>query len=94
MQNIERKNKAEGYKMKGVGQNMSKRTIKRVRKYGRARMVLCAETGNICFGRAVYEELQTGDLAVIIEAPNGAVLVDLDTFLGDHRFFEKVEVRE
>ena len=70
---------------------MSKRTIKRVRKYGKARMTLCAETGNRCFGRAVYEELQTGDLSIIINGPNGEVLVDLDTFLGDRRFFENVE---
>lgn len=73
---------------------MSKLTIKRVRKYGKARMTLCAETGNRCFGRAVYEELQTGDLAVIINVPSGEVLVDLDTFLESHRFFEKVEVLE
>lgn len=83
--------KLEIIDMKGVGQNMSKRTIKRVRKYGQARMVLCIDTGNSCFGRAVYEELRTGDLAVIIESPNGKVLVDLDTFLDDHSFFENVE---
>lgn len=65
--------------------------MKRVRKYGQARMVLCIDTGNSCFGRAVYEELRTGDLSVIIDGPYGEVLVDLDTFLGDHRFFENVE---
>lgn len=67
------------------------KTIKRVRKYGEARMTLCFETGNICFGRTVYEELQTGDLSIIINGPNGEVLVDLDTFLGDRGFFENVE---
>ena len=49
--------------------------VKRVRKYGEGRMTLCAETGNRCFGRAVYEDLHTGDF-----------LVDLDTFLNAHRF--------
>lgn len=70
---------------------MSNLIIKRVRKYGEVRMALCVEIGNICFGRTVYEELQTGDLSIIINGPNGEVLVDLDTFLGDRRFFENVE---
>ena len=67
-------------------------TIKRVRKYGEGRMTLCADTGNRCFGRTVYEDLQTGDLAVIISLVSGDFLVDLDTFLNAHRFFEDMEV--
>ena len=66
--------------------------IRRVRKYGEARMSICAETGNRCFGRTVYEDLQTGDLAVIISLEYGDFLVNLDTFLSDHRFFEDMEV--
>lgn len=62
--------------------------VKRVRKYGEARMTICAETGNRCFGRTVYEDLQTGDLAVIISLVSGDFLVNLDTFLSAHRFFE------
>lgn len=54
--------------------------VKRVRKYGEGRMTLCSETGNRCFGRAVYEDLQTGGLV------SGDFLVDLDTFLNAHRF--------
>lgn len=68
--------------------------IKRVRKSGELRAVFCVETRNKCFGRTVYEDLESGDLAVIINMPNGEVLVDLDTFLESHRFFEKVEVLE
>lgn len=68
--------------------------IKRVRKCGELRAVLCVETRNKCFGRPVYEDLESGDLAVIINVPSGEVFVDLDTFLESHRFFEKVEVRE
>ena len=60
--------------------------VKRVRKYGEARMTICAETGNRCFGRTVYEDLQTGDLAVIISLASGDFLVNLDTFLNAHRF--------
>lgn len=66
--------------------------IKRVRKYGDGRMTLCAETGNRCFGRTVYEDLQTGDLAVIISLISGDFLVNLDNFLNAHRFFEDLEV--
>lgn len=66
--------------------------IKRVRKYGECRMTLCSETGNRCFGRTVYEDLQTGDLAVIISLVSGDFLVNLDTFLNAHRFFEDMEV--
>lgn len=66
--------------------------IRRVRKYGEARMTICAETGNRCFGRTVYEDLQTGDLAVIISLEYGDFLVNLDTFLSAHRFFEDMEV--
>ena len=66
--------------------------IRRVRKYGEARMTICAETGNRCFGRTVYEDLQTGDLAVIISLEYGEFLVNLDTFLSAHRFFEDMEV--
>ena len=66
--------------------------VKRVRKYGEARMTICAETGNRCFGRTVYEDLQTGDLAVIISLVSGDFLVNLDTFLNAHRFFEYMEV--
>ena len=65
--------------------------VKRVRKYGEGRMTLCAETGNRCFGKTVYEDLQTGDLAVIISLVSGDFLVDLDTFLNAHRFFEDME---
>lgn len=65
--------------------------IKRVRKYGERYMTLCAETGNSCFGRAVYEDLQTGGLAVIVSIVSGDFLVDLDTFLNEHRFFEDME---
>lgn len=68
--------------------------IKRVRKCGEHRAVLCVETRNQCFGRPVYEDLESGDLAVIINMPSGEVLVDLDTFLVSHRFFEKVEMLE
>lgn len=66
--------------------------VRRVRKYGEARMTICAETGNRCFGRTVYEDLQTGDLAVIISLEYGDFLVNLDTFLNAHRFFEDMEV--
>lgn len=66
--------------------------VKRVRKYGEARMTICAETGNRCFGRTVYEDLQTGDLAVIISLASGDFIVNLDTFLNAHRFFEDMEV--
>lgn len=66
--------------------------VKRIRKYGEGRMTLCAETGNRCFGRAVYEDLQTGGLAVIVSLVSGDFLVDLDTFLNAHRFFEDMEV--
>ena len=66
--------------------------VKRVRKYGEGRMTLCAETGNRCFGRAVYEDLHTGGLAVIVSLVSGDFLVDLDTFLNAHRFFEDMEV--
>ena len=67
--------------------------VKRVPKFGDGRMTLCAETGNRCFGRAVYEDLHTGDLAVIVRLASGYFLVDLDTFLNAHRFFEYVEVK-
>lgn len=66
--------------------------VKRVRKYGEARMTICAETGNRCFGRIVYEDLHTGGLAVIVSLVSGDFLVDLDTFLNAHRFFEDMEV--
>lgn len=66
--------------------------VKRVWKYGEGRMTICAETGNRCFGRTVYEDLQTGDLAVIISLASGDFLVDLDTFLNAHIFFEDLEV--
>lgn len=66
--------------------------VKRVRKYGEGRMTLCLETGNRCFGKTVYEDLQTGDLAVIVSLVSGDFLVDLDTFLNAHRFFEELEV--
>ena len=66
--------------------------IKRVRKYGEGRMTLCVETYNRCFGRTVYEDLQTGDLAVIISLVSGNFLVNIDTFLNAHRFFEDMEV--
>ena len=65
--------------------------VKRVRKYGEGRMTICADTGNICFGRAVYEDLNTGDLVVIVSLVSGDFLVDLDTFLNAHRFFEDME---
>lgn len=68
--------------------------IKRVRKCGELRAVFCVETRNKCFGRPVYEDLESGDLAVIINVPSGEVLVNLDTFLESHSFFEKVEVRK
>lgn len=67
--------------------------VKRVRKYGDARTTLCAETGNRCFGRTVYEDLQTSDLGVIVNLATGEVLVDLDTFLSARRFFDDVETR-
>ena len=66
--------------------------VKRVRKYGDGRMTICAATGNRCFGRTVYEDLQAGDLAVIISLVSGDFLVDLDIFLNAHRFFEDMEV--
>jgi hypothetical protein len=66
--------------------------IKSVRKYDDGRMTLCAETGNRCFGRTVYEDLPTGDLVVIISLVSGDFLVDRDTFLNAHRFFEDMEV--
>lgn len=66
--------------------------VRRVRKCGEARMTICAETGNRCFGRTVYEDLQTGDLAVIISLEYGDFLVNLDTFLNAHRFYEDMEV--
>lgn len=66
--------------------------VKRICKYGDGRMTLCAETGNRCFGRVVYEDLQTGDLAVIISLVSGDFLVNLDNFLNAHRFFEYLEV--
>lgn len=66
--------------------------VKRVRKYGEGRVAICADTGNRCFGRTVYEDLQTGDLAVIISLVSGDFLVNLDTFLNAHRFFEDMEV--
>ena len=65
--------------------------VKRVRKYGDGRMTICAETGNRCFSRTVYEDMQTGNLAVIISLASGDFLVDLDTFLNAHRFFEDME---
>ena len=65
--------------------------VKRVWKYGEGRMTLCVKTGNRCFGRAVYEDLHTGDLAVIVSPVSGDFLVDLDTFLNAHRFFEDME---
>ena len=67
--------------------------VKRVRKYGDARMTLCEETGNICFGRTVCEDLQTGDLGVIVNLATGEVLVDLDTFLSARRFFDGIKAR-
>lgn len=70
---------------------MENSKIKRVRKYGEGRMTICAETGNRCFGRAVYEDLHTGGLAVIVSMVSGDFLVDLDTFLNAHRFFEDLE---
>ena len=56
------------------------------RENGEGRMTLCAETGNRCFGRTVYEDLHTGGLAVIVSLISGVFLVDLDTFLNAHRF--------
>ena len=73
---------------------MSNHTIKRVRKTGECRAVFCVETGNRCFGRPVYEILESGDLAVIIQWPYGERLVDLDTFLNAHRLFENMEAVE
>lgn len=65
--------------------------IRRVRKCGEVRAVLCAETGNMSFGRTVWEDLESGDLAVICSMPTGDVLVDLVTFTESHRYFENVE---
>ena len=70
---------------------MENSKIKRVRKYGEGRMTLCAETGNRCFGRTVYEDLHNGGLAVIVRLISGDFLVDLDTFLNAHEFFEVME---
>lgn len=70
---------------------MENSKIKRARKYGEGRMTLCVETGNRCFGRAVYEDLHTGGLAVIVSLVSGDFLVDLDTFLNAHGFFEDME---
>ena len=64
--------------------------VKRVRKYGDVCMTHCFETCNRCFGRTVYEDLQTGDLGVIVNLATGEVLVDLDTFLDSRRFFDDV----
>lgn len=66
--------------------------VKRVRKYGDGSMTLVRETGNRCFGRTVYEDLQTGDLAVVISLVSGDFLVNLDNFLNAHRFFDDLEV--
>ena len=65
--------------------------VKRVRKYGEGRMTLCAESVNRCVGRVVYEDLHTGGLAVIVSLVSGDCLVDIDTFLNAHRFFEDME---
>ena len=65
---------------------------KRVLKCGEERMTICAETGNACFGRTVYEDLNTGDLGVIVNLATGEVFVDVDTFL-DCRFFDDVEIK-
>lgn len=62
-----------------------------MRKCGEVRAVLCVETGNRCFGRTVWEDLESGDLAVICSMPTGDVLVDLDAFLESRRYFENVE---
>ena len=64
-----------------------------VRKYGEGCITICVETCNRCFGRVVYEDLQTGDLGVIVNLATGEVLVDLDTFLNARRFFDDVEAR-
>lgn len=97
MQNIERKNKAEGggqTAQKGIAmkfeivETAAKRPdVKRVLKCGELRAVMCAETRNKCFGRTVWEDLESGDLAVIINIPGGEILVDLYTFLKSHKFF-------
>lgn len=65
--------------------------IRRVRKSGEFRAVVCAETGERVFGRTVWKDLESGDLAVIISMPTGDVLVDLVTFTESHRYFENVE---
>ena len=67
--------------------------IKRVRKNGTARKAMCVDSGNMCFGRAVYEDMQSGDLGVIVNLTTGEVLVDLDTFLNARCFFENAEKR-
>lgn len=61
--------------------------VKRALKCGELRAVMCAETRNKCFGRTVWEDLESGDLAVIINIPGGEILVDLDTFIESHKFF-------
>ena len=61
--------------------------VKRVLKCGELRAVMCAETRNKCFGRTVWEDLESGDLAVLINIPGSEILVDLYTFLEFHKFF-------
>lgn len=70
---------------------MSSRMIKRLRKFGSVRTVLCAETRNKCFGRVVYEELETGDFGVIVDSATGSDFVDIDTFIKIRQFWDSAE---
>lgn len=65
--------------------------IKRVRILGTVYEVLCLETCNRCFGRTVYEDLQTGDLGVIANLPIGEAFITLSTFHKSRRFIEYAE---
>ena len=67
--------------------------VKRVLKCGEERMTICAETATLVFGRTVYEDLNTGDLGVIVNLATGEVFVDVDTFLDCRRFFDDVEIK-
>lgn len=66
--------------------------MKKRREREKCRAVLCAETGNRCFGRTVWEDLESGDLAVICSMPTGDVLVDLVTFTEKIRRIERCSI--
>lgn len=59
-----------------------------------AKTVQCVKTSNRCFGRIVYEELETGDFGVIVDLATGSDFVDIDTYIKIRRFWESVEQLE